>query len=151
MQKIQLKILDPRLGDEFPMPHYASGGAAGMDMRACVDGPLEISPGETQLIPTGMAIHIEEPGLAAMLLPRSGLGHKHGIVLGNLVGLIDSDYQGQVFISCWNRGSESFTVQPGERIAQMVIIPVVHADFEVVEEFTATERGAGGFGHTGRH
>jgi dUTP pyrophosphatase len=151
MQKIQLKILDARLGDEFPMPHYASGGAAGMDMRACVDGPLEISPGETQLIPTGMAIHIEEPGLAAMLLPRSGLGHKHGIVLGNLVGLIDPDYQGQVFISCWNRGRESFTVQPGERIAQMVIIPVVHADFEVVEEFTATERGAGGFGHTGRH
>lgn len=151
MQKIQLKILDPRLGGEFPMPHYASDGAAGMDMRACVDGPLEISPGETQLIPTGMAIHIEEAGLAAMLLPRSGLGHKHGIVLGNLVGLIDSDYQGQVFISCWNRGSESFTVQPGERIAQMVIVPVVHADFEVVEEFTATERGAGGFGHTGRH
>ncbi|UCC57110.1 MAG: dUTP diphosphatase [Gammaproteobacteria bacterium] len=151
MQKIQLKILDPRLGDEFPMPHYASGGAAGMDMRACVDGPLEISPGETQLIPCGLAIHIEEPGLAAMLLPRSGLGHKHGIVLGNLVGLIDSDYQGQVFISCWNRGNESFTVQPGERIAQMVIIPVVHADFEVVEEFIATERGEGGFGHTGRH
>jgi dUTP pyrophosphatase len=151
MQKIQLKLLDPRLGDEFPMPHYASAGAAGMDLRACVDGPLEISPGETQLIPTGMAIHIEEAGLAAMLLPRSGLGHKHGIVLGNLVGLIDSDYQGQVFISCWNRGSESFTVQPGERIAQMVIVPVVHADFEVVREFTATERGAGGFGHTGRH
>ena len=151
MQKIQLKLLDPRLGNEFPMPHYASAGAAGMDMRACVDGPLEIGPGETQLIPTGMAIHIEETGLAAMLLPRSGLGHKHGIVLGNLVGLIDSDYQGQVFISCWNRGSESFTVQPGERIAQMVIVPVVHADFEVVEEFTETERGAGGFGHTGRH
>lgn len=151
MQKIQLKLLDPRLGNEFPMPHYASAGAAGMDMRACVDGPMEISPGETQLIPTGMAIHIEEAGLAAMLLPRSGLGHKHGIVLGNLVGLIDSDYQGQVFISCWNRGSESFTVQPGERIAQMVIVPVVHADFEVVEEFTGTERGAGGFGHTGRH
>ncbi len=151
MQKIQLKLLDPRLGNEFPMPHYASAGAAGMDMRACVDGPLEIGPGETRLIPTGMAIHIEETGLAAMLLPRSGLGHKHGIVLGNLVGLIDSDYQGQVFISCWNRGSESFTVQPGERIAQMVIVPVVHADFEVVEEFTETERGAGGFGHTGRH
>ncbi|MFV1972442.1 MAG: dUTP diphosphatase [Thiohalobacterales bacterium] len=151
MQKIQLKLLDPRLGDEFPMPHYASAGAAGMDMRACVDGPLEINPGETQLIPTGMAIHIEETGLAAMLLPRSGLGHKHGIVLGNLVGLIDSDYQGQVFISCWNRGSEPFTVQPGERIAQMVIVPVVHADFEVVADFTGTERGAGGFGHTGRH
>ena len=151
MQKIQLKLLDPRLGDEFPMPHYASAGAAGMDLRACVDAPLEISPGETRLIPTGMAIHIEEAGLAAMLLPRSGLGHKHGIVLGNLVGLIDSDYQGQVFISCWNRGSEPFTVQPGERIAQMVIVPVVHADFEVVEEFTTTERGEGGFGHTGRH
>jgi dUTP pyrophosphatase len=151
MQKIQLKLLDPRLGDEFPVPHYASAGAAGMDMRACVDGPLEINPGETQLIPTGMAIHIEEAGLAAMLLPRSGLGHKHGIVLGNLVGLIDSDYQGQVFISCWNRGSEPFTVQPGERIAQMVIVPVVHADFEVVADFTETERGEGGFGHTGRH
>ena len=151
MQKIQLKLLDPRLGDEFPMPHYASAGAAGMDMRACVDTPLEISPGETRLIPTGMAIHIEEAGLAAMLLPRSGLGHKHGIVLGNLVGLIDSDYQGQVFISCWNRGTEPFTVQPGERIAQMVIVPVVHADFEVVEEFTTTERGESGFGHTGRH
>jgi dUTP pyrophosphatase len=151
MQKIQLKLLDPRLGDEFPMPHYASAGAAGMDMRACVDTPLEISPGETRLIPTGMAIHIEEAGLAAMLLPRSGLGHKHGIVLGNLVGLIDSDYQGQVFISCWNRGTEPFTVQPGERIAQMVIVPVVHADFEVVEEFTTSERGEGGFGHTGRH
>jgi dUTP pyrophosphatase len=122
-----------------------------MDMRACVDTPLEISPGETRLIPTGMAIHIEEAGLAAMLLPRSGLGHKHGIVLGNLVGLIDSDYQGQVFISCWNRGTEPFTVQPGERIAQMVIVPVVHADFEVVEEFTTSERGEGGFGHTGRH
>jgi len=151
MQRIQLKILDPRLGDEFPMPHYASAGAAGLDLRACVDGPLEIEPGATRLIPTGMAIHIEDPGLAAMLLPRSGLGHKHGIVLGNLVGLIDSDYQGQVFVSCWNRGGASFTVQPGERIAQMVIVPVVHADFEVVEEFLETERGAGGFGHTGRH
>ncbi len=151
MQKIQLKILDPRLGNEFPMPHYATDGAAGMDMRACVEAPLEIAPGDTELIPTGMAIHIEEAGLAAMLLPRSGLGHKHGIVLGNLVGLIDSDYQGQVFVSCWNRGKESFTVQPGERIAQMVIVPVVHADFEVVKEFTITERGEGGFGHTGRH
>ena len=151
MQKIQLRILDPRLGVEFPMPHYATDGAAGMDMRACVESPLEIAPGEAELIPTGMAIHIQEPGLAAMLLPRSGLGHKHGIVLGNLVGLIDSDYQGQVFISCWNRGQASFTVQPGERIAQMVIVPVVHADFEVVEEFSATQRGEGGFGHTGRH
>jgi dUTP pyrophosphatase len=151
MQKIQLKLLDPRLGDEFPIPHYATDGAAGLDMRACLETPLEIGPGDTALIPTGMAIHIEEPGLAAMLLPRSGLGHKHGIVLGNLVGLIDSDYQGQVFVSCWNRGKESFTVQPGERIAQMVIVPVVHADFEVVEEFNATQRGEGGFGHTGRH
>ncbi len=151
MHKIQLKLLDPRLGDEFPLPHYATDGAAGMDMRACVEAPLEIAPGDTELIPTGMAIHIEETGLAAMLLPRSGLGHRHGIVLGNLVGLIDSDYQGQVFVSCWNRGKAPFTVQPGERIAQMVIVPVVHADFEVVEEFTATQRGEGGFGHTGRH
>ncbi len=150
MQKIQLKILDPRLGSEFPLPHYATAGAAGMDMRACVDAPLEIAPGETHLIPTGLAIHIEEEGLAAMLLPRSGLGHKHGIVLGNLVGLIDSDYQGQVFVSCWNRGNASFTVEPGERIAQMVIVPVVHADFEIVDDFAVSDRGAGGFGHTGR-
>jgi dUTP pyrophosphatase len=151
MQKIQLKILDSRLGTEFPLPHYATDGAAGMDMRACLDAPLVLAPGETRLIPTGLAIHIQEPGLAAMLLPRSGLGHKHGIVLGNLVGLIDSDYQGQVFVSCWNRGGETFTMQPGERIAQMVIVPVVHADFEVVEEFAASARGSGGFGHTGRH
>ena len=151
MQKIQLKILDPRLGNEFPLPHYATAGAAGMDMRACVDAPLEIAPGETRLIPTGLAIHIEEEGLAAMLLPRSGLGHKHGIVLGNLVGLIDSDYQGQVFVSCWNRGGESFIVEPGERIAQMVIVPVVHADFEIVDDFVVSDRGAGGFGHTGRN
>jgi len=151
MQKIQLKILDPRLGGEFPLPHYATDGSAGMDLRACVDEALEMAPGETHLIPTGMAIHMEDPGLAAILLPRSGLGHKHGIVLGNLVGLIDSDYQGQVFVSCWNRGNESFTVKPGERIAQMVIVPVVHADFEIVEEFVTSERGSGGFGHTGRH
>ena len=150
MQKIQLKILDPRLGKEFPLPHYATDGSAGMDMRACLDAPLVLQPGETHLIPTGLAIHIEDGGLAAMLLPRSGLGHKHGIVLGNLVGLIDSDYQGQVFVSCWNRGSEHFTVEPGERIAQMVIVPVVHADFEVVDEFVASDRGAGGFGHSGR-
>jgi deoxyuridine 5'-triphosphate nucleotidohydrolase len=150
MRKIQLKILDPRLGSEFPLPHYATAGAAGMDMRACVDAPLEIAPGETHLIPTGIAIHIEEQGLAAMLLPRSGLGHKHGIVLGNLVGLIDSDYQGQVFVSCWNRGSAGFTVEPGERIAQMVIVPVVHADFEIVDDFVVSDRGEGGFGHTGR-
>jgi dUTP pyrophosphatase len=151
MQKIQLKILDSRLGTEFPLPHYATDGAAGMDMRACVETALEIGPGETRLIPTGLAIHIQEPGLAAMLLPRSGLGHKHGIVLGNLVGLIDSDYQGQVFVSCWNRGNEAFTIQPGERIAQMVIVPVVHAEFEIVDDFEASTRGAGGFGHTGRH
>ena len=151
MQKIQLKILDPRLGGEFPLPHYATDGSAGLDMRACVDEALEMAPGETHLIPTGMAIHVEDPGLAAILLPRSGLGHKHGIVLGNLVGLIDSDYQGQVFVSCWNRGNQSFTVKPGERIAQMVIVPVVHADFEIVEDFVVSERGAGGFGHTGRH
>jgi deoxyuridine 5'-triphosphate nucleotidohydrolase len=150
MRKIQLKILDPRLGSEFPLPHYATAGAAGMDMRACVEAPLEIAPGETHLIPTGIAIHIEEQGLAAMLLPRSGLGHKHGIVLGNLVGLIDSDYQGQVFVSCWNRGSAGFTVEPGERIAQMVIVPVVHADFEIVDDFVVSDRGEGGFGHTGR-
>ncbi len=151
MQKIQLKILDARLGQEFPLPHYATEGSAGMDMRACVDAPLEIAPGETQLIPTGLAIHVEDSGLAAVLLPRSGLGHKHGIVLGNLVGLIDSDYQGQVYVSCWNRGKDSFTISPGERIAQMVIVPVVRADFELVEEFEISERGAGGFGHTGRH
>ncbi|MGB5259319.1 MAG: dUTP diphosphatase [Gammaproteobacteria bacterium] len=151
MQKIQLKILDQRLGQEFPLPHYATDGSAGMDMRACVDAPLEIAPGETQLIPTGLAIHVEDTGLAAVLLPRSGLGHKHGIVLGNLVGLIDSDYQGQVYVSCWNRGSETFTISPGERIAQMVIVPVVRADFELVDEFVTSDRGAGGFGHTGRH
>jgi len=151
MQKIQLKILDRRLGDEFPLPHYATDGSAGMDMRACVDAPMDIAPGETQLIPTGLAIHVEDTGLAAVLLPRSGLGHKHGIVLGNLVGLIDSDYQGQVFVSCWNRGTETFTVSPGERIAQMVIVPVVRADFELVDEFQVSDRGAGGFGHTGRH
>lgn len=148
---MQLKILDDRIGGEFPLPEYATGGSAGMDMRACVDAPLTIEPGRTELIPTGIAIHIDDPGLAAILLPRSGLGHKHGIVLGNLVGLIDSDYQGQVFVSCWNRGDTAFTVQPGERIAQMVIVPVVQVDFEVVDEFTDSERGAGGFGHSGRH
>jgi len=151
MQKIQLKILDHRLGKEFPLPHYATEGSAGMDMRACLEAPLEMAPGDTHLIPTGMAIHMADAGLAAVLLPRSGLGHKHGIVLGNLVGLIDSDYQGQVFVSCWNRGKETFIVEPGERIAQMVIVPVVHADFEIVEDFIDSERGAGGFGHTGRH
>ena len=151
MQKIQLRILDPRLGNEFPLPHYATDGSAGMDMRACLDGPLELGPGDTHLIPTGLAIHVADTGLAAVLLPRSGLGHKHGVVLGNLVGLIDSDYQGQVFVSCWNRGKKTFTVEPGERVAQMVIVPVVRAEFEIVDDFDTSERGAGGFGHTGRH
>jgi dUTP pyrophosphatase len=151
MQVIKLKILDPRLGTEFPLPEYATEGSAGVDMRACVEAPIDVAPGETVLIPTGMAIHIGDPSLAAVLLPRSGLGHKHGIVLGNLVGLIDSDYQGQVFVSCWNRGDTTFTVQPGERLAQMVLVPVVHARFEVVDDFESTKRGAGGFGHSGRH
>ena len=150
MQKIQLKILDPRIGCDYPLPHYATDGSAGLDMRACLDADLVLPPGETRLIPTGISIHIGDPGLAAVLLPRSGLGHKHGIVLGNLVGLIDSDYQGQVFVSCWNRGSESFTIQPGERVAQMVFVPVVQAAFDVVEEFQVSPRGSGGFGHTGR-
>jgi deoxyuridine 5'-triphosphate nucleotidohydrolase len=151
MEKIQLKILDQRLGSEFPLPHYATDGSAGMDMRACLDAPLQLAPGDTELIPTGLAIHVADAGLAAVLLPRSGLGHKHGIVLGNLVGLIDSDYQGQVFVSCWNRGAKTFTIEPGERIAQMVIVPVVRADFEIVEDFVVSKRGAGGFGHSGRH
>ncbi|MDO9372464.1 MAG: dUTP diphosphatase [Gammaproteobacteria bacterium] len=150
MQSIQLKILDARLGNEFPLPAYATDGSAGIDLRACLDSPLVIKPGETHLIPTGMAMHIADAALAAVLLPRSGLGHKHGIVLGNLVGLIDSDYQGQVLVSCWNRSSEPFTINAGERIAQMVFVPVVRAQFEVVSEFNETQRGAGGFGHSGR-
>ena len=150
MRNIQLKVLDPRLGAEFPLPTYATDGSAGLDLRACLDGPLILEPGSTELIPTGIAIHIADPGLAAMLLPRSGLGHKHGIVLGNLVGLIDSDYQGQVFVSCWNRGFDSFTIEPGERIAQLVLVPVVQACFEVVTEFAPTQRAEGGFGHSGR-
>ena len=150
MQTIQLKILDPRLGKDIPLPEHATAGSAGMDLRACLDKPLVINPGETHLIPTGLAIHIGDPGLAAVLLPRSGLGHKHGIVLGNLVGLIDSDYQGQLLVSCWNRGAESFTIQVGDRIAQMLFVPVVRADFEVVEEFDQSSRGTGGFGHSGR-
>lgn len=150
MQKIQLKILDKRIGGAFPLPQYATEGSAGIDLRACLEDPLIIKPGETHLIPTGMAVHIADTSLAAVLLPRSGLGHKHGIVLGNLVGLIDSDYQGQLLVSCWNRGQEPFTIAVGERIAQMVIVPVVRADFEVVEEFNETRRGAGGFGHSGR-
>ena len=150
LRSIQLKILDPRVGNDFPLPEHATEGSAGVDLRACLDEPLEIKPGQTELIPTGMAVYIEDPGLAAMILPRSGLGHKQGIVLGNLVGLIDSDYQGQLFVSCWNRGTESFTLEPGLRLAQMVIVPVVQVDFKVVEEFEDSDRGAGGFGHTGR-
>ena len=149
MRLIELKILDPRLGDSIPLPHYATDGSAGLDMRACIDEPVTVEAGATELIPTGLAIHIGDPGLAAVLLPRSGLGHKHGLVLGNLTGLIDSDYQGQVFISCWNRGSNSYQVQPGERIAQMVFVPVEQVRFEVVEEFVDSARGDGGFGHSG--
>lgn len=149
MKSIQLKILDARIGNEYPLPEYATDGSAGIDMRACLDEPLEVRAGDTHLLPTGIAIHIGDPALAAVLLPRSGLGHKHGIVLGNLVGLIDADYQGQVFVSCWNRSRQSFTIQPGERIAQMVFIPIVRAHFEVVESFQESARGAGGFGHSG--
>ncbi len=150
MKSIQLKILDTRVGSKYPLPEYATDGSAGIDLRACLDEPLEVQPGDTHLLPTGIAIHIDDPGLAAVLLPRSGLGHKHGIVLGNLVGLIDADYQGQVLVSCWNRSRQSFTIQPGERIAQMVFIPIVRAHFEVVESFQESTRGAGGFGHSGR-
>ena len=149
-QAIELKILDQRIGKEIPLPAYATEGSAGLDLRACLDQALVIKPGETQLIPTGMAIHISDPNLAAVILPRSGLGHKHGIVLGNLVGLIDSDYQGQLFISCWNRAAEAFTIESGDRIAQLVIVPVVQADFQIVQEFHTSERAEGGFGHTGR-
>lgn len=149
MRFIELKILDPRVGDSIPLPHYATDGSAGLDMRACIDTPLAIAPGETELIPTGLAIHVRDPGLAAVLLPRSGLGHKHGLVLGNLTGLIDSDYQGQVFISCWNRGSKSYEISPGERIAQMVFIRVEQVQFNVVDEFEDSDRGDGGFGHSG--
>ncbi len=149
MKNVQIKILDPRLGKDIPVPSYITHGSAGMDIHACLDEPLEIYPGDSELIPGGFAMHIEDTGLAAILLPRSGLGHKHGIVLGNLVGLIDSDYQGQVFVSCWNRGKEAFTITPGDRIAQMVFVPVVHAAFEIVDSFDESHRGAGGFGHTG--
>jgi len=148
MTTIDVKVLDPRMADQLPA--YATPGSAGLDLRACLDQPLELAPGQSALIPTGLAVHIGDPGLAAMLLPRSGLGHKHGIVLGNLVGLIDSDYQGPLMVSCWNRGSTAFTVQPMERIAQMVIVPVVQAAFRRVESFEASDRGAGGFGSTGR-
>jgi dUTP pyrophosphatase len=148
--RLQVRILDARIGRDYPLPHYATPGSAGLDLRACLDAPVLLQPGATQLIPTGIAIHLDDPGLAAVLLPRSGLGHKHGIVLGNLVGLIDSDYQGQVMVSCWNRGQSAFTIEPGERIAQMVIVPVVQVEFDVVEAFTASDRGAGGFGSSGK-
>ena len=151
MHEVQLKILDARLGTRFPLPAYATAGSAGMDLRALLDEPLELKPGQTELLPTGLAIHIEDPGLAALILPRSGLGHKHGIVLGNLVGLVDSDYQGQVFVSCWNRGSSVFRIEVGERIAQLVLVPIVRGRFEVVERFAGSRRGEGGFGHSGRH
>jgi dUTP diphosphatase len=147
---LKLKILDRRIGTEFPLPAYATSGSAGMDLRACLDAPLTLEPGKAELIPTGMAIHLEDPGLAAVVLPRSGLGHKHGVVLGNLVGLIDSDYQGQLMVSCWNRGRESFTIRPGDRIAQLVVVPVVQVALEVVESFEDSTRGVGGFGHSGR-
>src|SRR5512143_1662282 len=148
MHRIDVKILDPRLRDS--PPHYSTPGAAGLDLRACIDAPLRIHPGETHLVPTGIAIHLADPGLAALIVPRSGLGHRHGIVLGNLVGLIDSDYQGELLISCWNRGQKTFRIEPGERIAQLVVVPVVPVEFEVVESFEESRRGAGGFGHTGR-
>lgn len=149
-KRIQVRILDARIGREFPLPHYATPGSAGVDIRAMVEAPLELRPGETHLIPSGMAVYVADPQYAAIVLPRSGLGHKHGIVLGNLVGLIDSDYQGQLFVSCWNRGQTTFTINPGERIAQLVVVPVVQVEFEVVDEFVATERGDGGFGSSGR-
>lgn len=148
---LKIKKLDARLGDTLPLPHYGTEGSAGLDLRACLDKALTLKPGQTELIGTGLAIYVEDPAYAAMILPRSGLGHKHGIVLGNLVGLIDSDYQGELMVSCWNRGSTEFTIEPGERIAQLVLVPVVQADFQWVESFEETDRGAGGFGHTGRH
>jgi dUTP pyrophosphatase len=149
LRSIQLKILDSRVGDTIALPHYATGGSAGLDMRACIDEALTVAPGETELVPSGLAIHIEDNKLAAVLLPRSGLGHKHGLVLGNLTGLIDSDYQGQVYISCWNRSHKPYEIQPGERIAQMVFVPVEQVKFEIVEEFGDSSRGEGGFGHSG--
>jgi dUTP pyrophosphatase len=149
LRSIELKILDSRIGKSIALPNYATGGSAGLDIRACIDEPLTVEPGDTELIPTGIAIHIADTGLAAVLLPRSGLGHKHGLVLGNLTGLIDSDYQGQVFVSCWNRGSKAYEIRPGERIAQLVFVPVEQVRFEVVEEFEDSDRGDGGFGHSG--
>lgn len=150
MQSIQLKILDKRIGNEFPLPSYATAASAGLDLRACIDTSLQLETNTTTLIPTGIAIYIADPNLAAIILPRSGLGHKNGIVLGNLVGLIDADYQGQLMISCWNRGNEHFTIQPGDRIAQIVFVPIVRTKFEIVSDFALTKRGEGGFGHSGR-
>ena len=151
MHALQAKVLDPRLGTEWPLPAYATDGSAGLDLRAMLDAPLTLAPGQTELLPTGLAIHIADPGLAAMILPRSGMGHKHGIVLGNLVVLIDSDYQGQLMVSCWNRSSSAFTINPGERIAQLVLVPVLQAQLQIVDSFDDSQRGAGGFGHTGSH
>ena len=148
---LQVRILDARLGAEFPLPQYATAGSAGLDLRACIDAPLTLEPGQVELIATGLSIHIADPALAAVMLPRSGLGHKHGVVLGNLVGLIDSDYQGALMVSCWNRGSKRYQIQPGERIAQLVVVPVVQVELDIVTEFAATSRGAGGFGHSGQH
>ena len=148
---LELKILDARIGREFPLPKRATEGSAGVDLRACLDAPLDLSPGDCKLLSTGIAVHLKDPGTAALILPRSGLGHKHGIVLGNLVGLIDSDYQGELMVSCWNRGKEAFTIQPGERIAQYVLVPVVQAEFRLVDDFVESSRGAGGFGSSGRH
>jgi dUTP pyrophosphatase len=147
---VELKILNPRIGTDIPLPQRATAGSAGLDLRACIDTALELLPGAVELVPTGLAIHLADPGLAAVIVPRSGLGHKHGIVLGNLVGLIDSDYQGELKISCWNRGTNAFRIEPGERIAQLVVVPVVQVEFEVVESFAESRRGSGGFGHTGR-
>jgi dUTP pyrophosphatase len=149
-RKVKLRILDPRIGTTFPLPHHATAGSAGMDLRACVDAPLTLAPGRAELISTGVSIFVEDPALAAMILPRSGLGHKSGIVLGNLVGLIDSDYQGPLMVSCWNRSDAPFTINPGDRIAQLVLVPVVQAEFDVVEDFAASTRGAGGFGSSGQ-
>jgi dUTP pyrophosphatase len=149
-RSLKVRILDARIGRDFPLPQYATAGSAGLDLRACLDAPVTLEPGRAELLPTGLAIYVEDPGLAAVILPRSGLGHKHGIVLGNLVGLIDSDYQGQLMVSCWNRGREPYTVQPGERIAQLILVPVVQVELDVVEDFAASSRGAGGFGSSGR-
>jgi dUTP pyrophosphatase len=146
-----VRILDARVGTEFALPAYATDGSAGLDLRACLSAPLLLAPGKAELIPTGIAIHLDDPGLAAVILPRSGLGHKHGIVLGNLVGLIDSDYQGQLMVSCWNRGAQPFELRPGERIAQLIVVPVVQVELQIVREFATSERGAGGFGHSGQH